>query len=546
MWVARWKDKLSDKLKYIWLGDTAPVKQEREAAKFDKAIDLEAEIERVRAQIDQGLLTDDPAVRRVATACYLIDALCLRVGDEKDPDEADTVGATTLRPEHVTLRPDGQVEFKFLGKDSVEWHKTISPPQVVLDNLAELIENARPSTASLQDERGHPTRDLPQLFPDVSSRSVNAFFSSILPGVSAKVFRTHHATQAVHESLMGSKVKASSPEYQKWRAASVANYEAALLCNHTKQYNGDWQRTKTRYEEREAKAEARVERYSQQVDEYTKKQRALRAESKRKIAAVADKPERLATTKARYQKRLATAKRRVQAAKERRQRARDALGKIKAQKLMAGRKRTWNLGTSLKSYIDPRVYSQWGRKVDYEILSKYYPATLRRKFAWVRFAGDDMGGKASKVTIRTCMTLDLESVAPFMSEMAAEYPTLDLPTNAAEATRFMPALEQPWREALIASDEDERIIAFAAIGPMWETEEETYLDLAVLLAPEWRDSSALARELAMEISRSVQAFETQHPRVRYTLNPSESSWLKDAPRLVYMLGLEADEVETAD
>ena len=47
----------------------------------------------------------------VATACYLIDALCLRVGDEKDPDEADTVGATTLRPEHITLHEDGSVEF---------------------------------------------------------------------------------------------------------------------------------------------------------------------------------------------------------------------------------------------------------------------------------------------------------------------------------------------------------------------------------------------------------------------------------------------------
>ena len=27
----------------------------------------------------------------------------MRVGDEKDPDEADTVGATTLRTEHIKL-----------------------------------------------------------------------------------------------------------------------------------------------------------------------------------------------------------------------------------------------------------------------------------------------------------------------------------------------------------------------------------------------------------------------------------------------------------
>ena len=27
----------------------------------------------------------------------------MRVGDEKDPDEADTVGAITLRAEHITF-----------------------------------------------------------------------------------------------------------------------------------------------------------------------------------------------------------------------------------------------------------------------------------------------------------------------------------------------------------------------------------------------------------------------------------------------------------
>ncbi len=54
--------------------------------------------EEVRAHIESALSDPDPKRRMVATACYLIDALGLRVGDEKDPDEADTVGATTLRP----------------------------------------------------------------------------------------------------------------------------------------------------------------------------------------------------------------------------------------------------------------------------------------------------------------------------------------------------------------------------------------------------------------------------------------------------------------
>ncbi|MGD9375203.1 MAG: DNA topoisomerase I, partial [Anaerolineae bacterium] len=91
LWVARWKDKLSGKLKYVWLSDTASIKQEREARKFDKVHELHAELDTVRRQIDRDLEDSDARVWRLATVCYLIDALCLRVGDEKDADEADTV-----------------------------------------------------------------------------------------------------------------------------------------------------------------------------------------------------------------------------------------------------------------------------------------------------------------------------------------------------------------------------------------------------------------------------------------------------------------------
>ena len=99
------------------MSDTAPVKQKREAEKFDQALELNAALDQVRAHIQKGLTDPRPKQKMVATACYLIDALCLRVGDEKDEDEADTVGATTLRPEHVTLHPDGTAELQFLGKD---------------------------------------------------------------------------------------------------------------------------------------------------------------------------------------------------------------------------------------------------------------------------------------------------------------------------------------------------------------------------------------------------------------------------------------------
>jgi len=44
--------------------------------------------------------------------------------------------------------------------------------------------------------------------------------------------------------------------------------------------------------------------------------------------------------------------------------------------------KNYNLGTSLKSYIDPRLYYDWGKRVEYD-WKLYYPKTLQHKFSWV-------------------------------------------------------------------------------------------------------------------------------------------------------------------
>jgi hypothetical protein len=45
----------------------------------------------------------------------------------------------------------------------------------------------------------------------------------------------------------------------------------------------------------------------------------------------------------------------------------------------------YNLSTSLKSYIDPRVYKEWSKKVDFD-WKNYYSKTLQKKFTWVEDA----------------------------------------------------------------------------------------------------------------------------------------------------------------
>ena len=304
LWIAKWDDKLRGVEKYVWFADTAEFKQKRDIEKFNLARQLEAKLENVRRHIEENLASPDPMRRKIATVCYLIDNLKMRVGDEKEEDEADTVGATTLRSEHVKISEDGEVTFDFLGKDSVRWLQRIRPPPQVIENLKESIGPKRKSL----------------LFQGVRSEKVNSFLDEVMPGLTAKVFRTHHATKVVKEYLASAKVTSKDDDTVKKHTATMANLQAAMTCNHKRKLPKNWN-------ESMAKKQQRL--------------RELRKKGKKKqVKALSMRIKLLKAT------------------------------------------RDYNLGTSLRSYIDPRTYAEWGRGVNYD-WKKYYPKTLQRKFTWV-------------------------------------------------------------------------------------------------------------------------------------------------------------------
>jgi DNA topoisomerase I len=306
MWIATWYDKLSDKRKYVWLADSSHLRQERDKEKYLKAAKLESSVERVRHEIAQRMNfqdsqahasvehrrkqlvaqkteleaqllkatevgnrearrkledqlaalqkeietldqrakrvhADEMKTRQLASVCYLIDRLAMRVGDEKDEDEADTVGASTLRVEHIQVGRD-RIEFKFLGKDSVEWQKSLPlnhDETILAHNLQDFMHGKAPAD---------------QIFDQIDSTHVNRFLSSIVPGLTAKVFRTYHATHAVRAFLENqSQLAPDAPAYEKEYVAKLANLESATVCNHKRTPPKNWQETL-------AKREAEVER----------------------------------------------------------------------------------------------------------------------------------------------------------------------------------------------------------------------------------------------------------------------------------------------
>ena len=66
----------------------------------------------------------------------------------------------------------------------------------------------------------------------------------------------------------------------------------------------------------------------------------------------------------------------------RKERDEASIDKLELEMVTQKETRNYNLATSLKSYIDPRIYYEWGKQVEYD-WKHYYSKTLQKKFNWV-------------------------------------------------------------------------------------------------------------------------------------------------------------------
>jgi DNA topoisomerase I len=331
-WLATWIESLTGKRKYVWLHDSAALRQENDKAKYDKAKKLAEREGKVHREVMRRMMKGDG---RVATVAYLILKLAMRVGDEKDPEEADTVGASTLRVEHIEfpqINSTQVIEFNFLGKDSVPWQKRLEvdseDTRALYNNLKKFMQGKKPSDP---------------IFDGINSRKVNAFLQQIMPGLTAKVFRTCIATRVVQLQLSKAKVDKTSLEAQKIYAAKKANLEAAITCNHKKGIDP-----------KNPAARKALENFEESI---TKKREAI-TQLKADLAAKNWKTE--------IQKK----------------RLEERIEKLQLQLILQQETRDYNLGTSLRNYIDPRIMKAWLNYVELD-WTKIYTSTLQRKFKWI-------------------------------------------------------------------------------------------------------------------------------------------------------------------
>uniref|UniRef100_A0A671MKT3 DNA topoisomerase I n=1 Tax=Sinocyclocheilus anshuiensis TaxID=1608454 RepID=A0A671MKT3_9TELE len=345
-WLASWTENVQGSCKYVMLNANSKLKGEKDWEKYEVARKLKTCVDAIRAQYQEDLKSKQMGTRQRAVALYFIDKLALRAGNEKEEGEtADTVGCCSLRVEHITLHDtlDGQkcvVEFDFLGKDCIRYYNKVPVIKRVFKNLKLFMENKQEGD---------------DLFDRLNTQMLNKHLSSLMPGLTAKVFRTYNASITLQQQLKelrNSELKDNVAE--KLLSYNRANRAVAILCNH--------QRAPPKtFEQSMANLQAKIDSRKEQLDLAKKELKQAKKEAKgssdNKLLIVVEKKKKAV------------------------QRCEEQLLKMEVQATDREENKQIALSTSKLNYLDPRISVAWCKNMEVQ-LDKIYNKTLRDKFAW--------------------------------------------------------------------------------------------------------------------------------------------------------------------
>ncbi|WWC71911.1 uncharacterized protein I206_105870 [Kwoniella pini CBS 10737] len=420
-WLAHWKENVNGNAKYVFLSAGSSWKGQSDRAKFEKARELIKHVDKIRKDYTEDLKSKVMADRQRATALYFIDRLALRAGNEKGEDEADTVGCCSLRYEHVTLQPPNTVSFDFLGKDSMRFHQDVQVDAQVFKNIKLFKAEAK--------KKGD------DLFDRLTTTLLNKHLNSMMPGLTAKVFRTYNASWTFQKQLKNTPKNGTVAE--KIAAYNTANREVAILCNHQKSVSKTYESSKGKHEDKiralkyqrmklrlqlfslnpklKKKQPELAEDESDLDDEFCERheaellEKALDNAQKKfekdnvKLEEEGEKKK----DKSELNERLKEIKDEFKELKKERKSKKveprraateekllEQIGKmderIATAKVQLGDREKLKdvaLGTSKINYIDPRITVTWAKKYDVP-LEKLFSKTLREKFPWAEAEAD--------------------------------------------------------------------------------------------------------------------------------------------------------------
>ncbi|KAJ7532871.1 hypothetical protein O6H91_13G023500 [Diphasiastrum complanatum] len=340
-WLAYWNDPINSKeFKYVFLAPSSSLKGQSDKEKYEKSRKLKDYIEDIRQTYTKGFSSSDSTRRQIAVATYLIDRLALRAGNEKDDDEADTVGCCSLKVEHVSLVAPHSLEFDFLGKDSIRYFNTVE----VDERVYKAIGDFKKAKAEGDD-----------LFDKLDTSKLNAHLKEIMPGLTAKVFRTYNASITLDTQLQDTNGNTLT---EKVAAYQGANKEVAILCNHQRSVSKSHSAQMERLESKMAELEA------------------LRVELKRDLdrAKKGKPPLKDADGKVKRNQTPEVLRKKLDQNNQK-------MDKMKLDMRVKDDLKTVALGTSKINYMDPRITVAWCKRHEVPI-EKVFNKSLLAKFSW--------------------------------------------------------------------------------------------------------------------------------------------------------------------
>lgn len=348
-WLAFWNDPINPKeFKYVFLAASSKLKGQTDKEKYEKARLLKDYIHNIRANYTKDFTSKDPTRRQIAVATYLIDKLALRAGNEKDDDEADTVGCCTLKVENVVCVPPNKLQFDFLGKDSIRYFNTVEVELPVYKAVGEF--------RAAKKGDGKKKADGDDLFDMLDTSKLNAHLKELMPGLTAKVFRTYNASITLDDML--NKETKDGTLSEKVAVYQVANKEVAIICNHQRSVS------KTH--------DAQMSRLNEKIDELKSQRQELKEDLSR---AKKGKPP-LKDKEGKPKRNLAP-----EAIEKKLSQIDVKIDKMEIDKKVKEDLKTVALGTSKINYLDPRISVAWCKRHEVPI-EKIFNKSLLAKFAW--------------------------------------------------------------------------------------------------------------------------------------------------------------------
>ncbi|XP_056622350.1 DNA topoisomerase I, mitochondrial isoform X1 [Triplophysa dalaica] len=343
-WLASWTENVQGSCKYVMLNANSKLKGEKDWEKYEVARRLKLCVDAIRAQYLEDLKSKQMGTRQRAVAFYFIDKLALRAGNEKEEGEtADTVGCCSLRVEHITLHDtlDGEkcvVEFDFLGKDCIRYYNKVPVIKRVFKNLKLFMEKKQGGD---------------DLFDRLNTQLLNKHLSSLMAGLTAKVFRTYNASITLQQQLQKLTNKTDNVA-EKLLSYNRANRAVAILCNHQRAPPKTFDQSMANLQ---AKIDSRKEQLALAKKELKQAKKDCKGSSDNKLLILVDKKKKAV------------------------QRCEEQLLRMEVQATDKEENKQIALSTSKLNYLDPRISVAWCKNIEVP-LDKIYNKTLRDKFAW--------------------------------------------------------------------------------------------------------------------------------------------------------------------